>query len=51
VREAHQREFGSVKLSFRVPKIDRAWRTTLALTGVIALLSVAVVIVAAVRYF
>ena len=32
------------------PKIDREWRTTLLLAGVIALLCVAIVVVVAVRY-
>jgi hypothetical protein len=33
------------------PKIDREWRTTLLLAGVIALLCVAIVVVVAMRYF
>ncbi len=42
---------GAVKTPLRDPKIDREWRTTLILAGVVALLCVAVVIVAASRYF
>jgi hypothetical protein len=40
-----------VKKPRRKPKIDHEWRTTLILAGVIALLCVAIVIVAAMRYF
>jgi hypothetical protein len=40
-----------VKTPRRNPKIDREWRTTLILAGVIALLCVAIVIKAAMRYF
>jgi hypothetical protein len=40
-----------VKTPFRVQKIQREWRTTLILASVAALLSVAVAIEAAVRYF
>jgi hypothetical protein len=40
-----------VKKSLRAPKIDREWRTTLILAGVVALLCVAVAVVAASRYF
>jgi uncharacterized membrane protein SpoIIM required for sporulation len=40
-----------VKTPRRNPKIDREWRTALVLAGVIALLCVAIVIEAAMRYF
>ena len=40
-----------MKTPFRVPKIDREWRTTLILAGMIALLSAALAIEVAVRYF
>jgi hypothetical protein len=40
-----------VKTPLRAPKIDREWRTTLILASVVALLSVAVAIEVAVRYF
>ena len=40
-----------MKTPLRNPKTDHEWRTTLALAGVIALLCVAIVIVAAMRYF
>jgi hypothetical protein len=40
-----------VQTSQHNPKIDREWRTTLLLAGVIALLCVAIVVVVAVRYF
>jgi hypothetical protein len=40
-----------VKAPIRVPKIHREWRTTLILASVAALLSVAVAIEAAVRFF
>jgi hypothetical protein len=42
---------GAVKTPLRVPKIPREWRTTLILASVAALLSVAVAIEVAVRYF
>jgi hypothetical protein len=40
-----------VKTTRRYPKIAPEWRTTLVLAGVIALLCVAIVIMAAMRYF
>jgi hypothetical protein len=40
-----------VKTPWRNPKIDREWRTTLILAGVIALLCVTIVIKAAMIYF
>jgi hypothetical protein len=40
-----------VKTRRRNPKIDREWRTTLVLAGVIALLCVTIVIKAAMIYF
>jgi len=40
-----------MKPPFRAPKIDREWRTTLILASVAALLSVAVAIEVAARYF
>jgi hypothetical protein len=40
-----------VKTPRRDPNIDHEWRTTIVLAGVIALLCVAIVIVAAMRYF
>jgi hypothetical protein len=40
-----------MKTPFRAPKIDREWRTTLILASVAALLSLAVVVVAAMRNF
>jgi hypothetical protein len=40
-----------MKTPFRAPKIDREWRTTLILASMIALLSAALAIEAAVRYF
>jgi hypothetical protein len=40
-----------VKTPLRTPKIDREWRTTIILAGVMALLSVAVAIEVAARYF
>ena len=40
-----------MKMPLRAPKIDRGWRTTLILAGVIALLSAAVAIEVAARYF
>jgi hypothetical protein len=42
---------GLVKTPLRVPKIHHEWRTTLILAVVIALLCVAIVIKAAMRYF
>jgi hypothetical protein len=39
-----------VKKPLRDPKIDHEWRTTLILASVAALLSLAVVVVAATRY-
>ena len=38
-------------MPLRVPKIDRGWRMTLILAGVIALSCVAIAVVVAVRYF
>jgi hypothetical protein len=40
-----------VKTPQRDPKIDHDWRTTILLAGVIAVLCVAIVIMAAIRYF
>jgi hypothetical protein len=40
-----------MKTPHRAPKIDREWRTTIILAGVAALLSAAVAIVMAGRYF
>jgi hypothetical protein len=40
-----------VKTPRRNLKIDSEWRTTLVLAGVIALLCVAILIMAAMRYF
>jgi hypothetical protein len=40
-----------MKTPFRAPKIDREWRMTLILAGVVALLCVAVAVVVALRYF
>jgi hypothetical protein len=40
-----------VKLPFRASKIGREWRTTIILAGVIAFLTVAVVIKLAASYF
>jgi hypothetical protein len=40
-----------VKKPLRDPKIDREWRTTFILASVAALLSLAVVVVAAMRNF
>jgi hypothetical protein len=40
-----------VKTPRRNPKTDHEWRITLILAGVIALLCVAIVIMAAMRYF
>jgi hypothetical protein len=40
-----------MKTPLRTPKIDREWRTTLILAGVIALLSAAITIEVATRYF
>jgi len=39
-----------VKTPQRDPKIDHDWRTTILLAGVIAVLCVAIVIIAAMRY-
>jgi hypothetical protein len=44
-------ECGSVTMPLRAPKIDREWRTTIILVGVIAFLSAAVAIEVAARYF
>jgi hypothetical protein len=40
-----------VKTPRRNPKIEQEWRTTLILAGVIAVLCVTIVIMAAMRYF
>jgi hypothetical protein len=40
-----------VKTPFRVPKIDREWRTTFILAGVALLLSALVVVEMVVRHF
>jgi hypothetical protein len=40
-----------VKTPRRNPNTDHEWRTTIILTGVIALLCVTIVIMAAMRYF
>jgi hypothetical protein len=40
-----------MKTPLRIPKIDRELRTTLILAGVIALLSAAITIEVAARYF
>jgi hypothetical protein len=40
-----------MKTPLRDPKVDHEWRTTFILASVAALLSLAVVVVAAMRYF
>jgi hypothetical protein len=40
-----------VKMPFRVPKIDREWRTTFMLAGIAPLLSAVVVVETVARHF